>query len=148
MATAGEIGALGPDDQLYDPVRGVWQRAADHPALWLHFPMPSVNWPAVLGFGALAIAVLAAARASADGDLRGLGWEDLKREIFRRDNYTCRYCGHRGNALTLHVDHVFPLSRGGTDDPSNLATACWSCNLEKGSRDGWEYWLWRILNNG
>jgi hypothetical protein len=36
-------GSLRPDDQLFDPVRGVWQRAAEHPALWPHFPMPSVK---------------------------------------------------------------------------------------------------------
>lgn len=30
--------------------------------------------------------------------------------------------------------------------PSNLAMACWSSNLEKGSRDGREYWSRRILN--
>jgi hypothetical protein len=36
-------GSLRPDDQLFDPGHGVWQRAADHPALWPHFPMPSVK---------------------------------------------------------------------------------------------------------
>lgn len=66
----------------------------------------------------------APARALTNDGLRGLGWEDLKREIFRRDSYTCVYCGHRGNVLTLHVDHVVPRSRGGTDDPANLTTGC------------------------
>lgn len=142
-ATAG---SLRPDTPLYDASRQVWERAGDYPALRPYFPGPAVNWPAVLGLGALTMVILAAARASADPQLRGLAWEDLRREIFRRDNYTCGYCGHRGNSLTLHVDHVFPVSRGGSDDPSNLAAACWSCNLEKGSRDGWEYRLWRAFN--
>lgn len=139
-------GSLRPDDQLYDPVRGVWQRAYDYPQLRPYFQAPAVNWGAVLGLGALAFLAVAASRALANDQPRGLGWEDLKRAIFRRDKYTCQYCGHRGNVLTLHVDHVVPTSRGGTDNPSNLVTACWSCNLEKGTRTGWEYRLWRVFN--
>jgi 5-methylcytosine-specific restriction endonuclease McrA len=137
-------GQLRPDDQLYDSVRGVWQRATDYPALQPYLPAPQVNWPAVLGLGALARIALAAARSWTNDRLRGLSWIDLKREIFRRDSYTCVYCGHRGNAPTLHVDHVTPLSRGGSDDPENLATACWFCNLEKGTRTGSEYRWWRL----
>lgn len=138
-------GQLRPDDQLYDPVRGSWQRAADHPVLQPYFPAPQVNWPAVLGLGALAMIARSVARSSTNDSLRGLGWDDLKREIFRRDSYTCVYCGHRGNVLTLHVDHVTPRSRGGGNDPENLATACWFCNLEKGTRTGWEYRWWRLF---
>ena len=139
-------GSLRPDDQIYDPVHRVWERAGDHPGLRACFPAPPVNWPTVLGFGALAAVVLASARASENDGLRGLGWDDLKREVFRRDSYTCAYCGHRGNVLSLHVDHIVPVSRGGTDDPANLTTACWSCNLEKGTRTGWEYRWWRLFN--
>ncbi len=60
----------------------------------------------------------------------------LRFEIFRRDKFRCVYCG-RGPAdgVRLHVDHVRPVSRGGTDDPSNLVTACDECNLGKGNKD-------------
>lgn len=50
-------------------------------------------------------------------------------EVFRRDNYTCRYC--RSATDALRVDHVTPLSLGGTDDPSNLVAACQDCNAGK-----------------
>lgn len=115
-----QAGSLRPDDQLYDPVRCVWQRAHDYPQLRPYSP---VQPGAVLGLAALAFLAIAASQALANDQLRGLGWEELKRGIFRRDNYTCQYCGHRGNVLTLHADHVLPTSRGGTDDPSNLVTA-------------------------
>jgi 5-methylcytosine-specific restriction endonuclease McrA len=35
---------------------------------------------------------------------------------------------------TYHVDHVVPLVRGGSDDPSNLVIACVPCNLSKGDK--------------
>jgi len=42
----------------------------------------------------------------------------------------CVYCGD----AAAGVDHVWPLSRGGPEDESNLVAACWSCNPSKGSR--------------
>lgn len=55
-----------------------------------------------------------------------------KQEIFRRDNYTCQYCGQRAPVLTL--DHVIPRRLGGKHTWENLATACPSCNHKKGGR--------------
>jgi 5-methylcytosine-specific restriction endonuclease McrA len=55
-----------------------------------------------------------------------------KRELFRRDNFTCQYCGQRVPRLT--IDHVVPRHRGGEHIWSNLVTACPSCNLHKGGR--------------
>jgi 5-methylcytosine-specific restriction endonuclease McrA len=55
-----------------------------------------------------------------------------KREIFRRDNYTCQYCGQRPIRLT--VDHVVPRHLGGEHSWENLVTACPTCNLRKGGR--------------
>lgn len=52
-------------------------------------------------------------------------------EVLRRDNYTCRYCHATDSPLT--IDHVTPVSLGGTDDPSNLVTACRDCNAGKTS---------------
>jgi len=55
-----------------------------------------------------------------------------KREIFRRDFYTCQYCGTLGGNLTL--DHVIPRRLGGTHSWNNLVTACAYCNHKKGGR--------------
>jgi len=55
-------------------------------------------------------------------------------EVFRRDSFTCQYCGRRAPTVILHVDHVIPVAAGGTNDPANLRTACSTCNLGKGSR--------------
>ena len=55
-----------------------------------------------------------------------------RREVFRRDSYTCQYCGRKGGHLTL--DHVFPRHRGGRDAWENLVTACRACNQRKGGR--------------
>ena len=52
-------------------------------------------------------------------------------EVLRRDNYTCRYC--RSTEGTLTIDHVTPVSLGGTDDPSNLVACCKDCNAGKSS---------------
>jgi 5-methylcytosine-specific restriction endonuclease McrA len=54
-----------------------------------------------------------------------------KREILRRDNYTCQYCGK--HMLYLTVDHVVPRRLGGKHEWDNLVAACPSCNLHKGS---------------
>jgi 5-methylcytosine-specific restriction endonuclease McrA len=55
-----------------------------------------------------------------------------KREIFRRDNFTCQYCGRQSSHLT--IDHVLPRHRGGEHTWDNLVTACSECNLRKGGR--------------
>jgi len=55
-----------------------------------------------------------------------------KREIFRRDDYTCQYCGQQRRNLT--VDHVIPRHLGGDHSWENLVTACAACNHHKGGR--------------
>jgi 5-methylcytosine-specific restriction endonuclease McrA len=55
-----------------------------------------------------------------------------KREILRRDEYTCQYCGNRSNNLT--IDHIIPRHMGGEYSWENLITACSTCNHRKGGR--------------
>lgn len=57
----------------------------------------------------------------------------LRFEILRRDKHTCRYCGAQAPDVPLTVDHVVPKALGGSDDPTNLVTACRDCNSGKGS---------------
>ncbi len=55
-----------------------------------------------------------------------------RREVFRRDNYTCQYCGRHTNELT--VDHVLPKHMGGEHIWTNVVAACPPCNHRKGGR--------------
>lgn len=52
-------------------------------------------------------------------------------EVFKRDKFTCQYCGRTPPTVILHVDHVVATANGGTDAPINLVTACQDCNLGK-----------------
>lgn len=56
-------------------------------------------------------------------------WRKLREFVFKRDDYTCRYCGVR--AGRLECDHVIPVARGGEHSADNLATACFPCNRSK-----------------
>ena len=56
----------------------------------------------------------------------------LRKEVFKRDNYTCVECGaSKEDGATLHIDHKIPVSKGGTDELDNLQTLCSDCNLNK-----------------
>lgn len=55
----------------------------------------------------------------------------LRFSIFARDSFTCRYCGRQSDQVTLQVDHVVPVCEGGTNDETNLVTACIDCNQGK-----------------
>lgn len=52
-------------------------------------------------------------------------------EVFKRDRFTCQYCGRTPPTVVLQIDHVIARSDGGPDDPLNLVTACEDCNLGK-----------------
>lgn len=58
----------------------------------------------------------------------------LRFEVFKRDAFTCRYCGRRSPEVILEVDHAFPRSAGGSDEMENLVTSCFECNRGKGAR--------------
>jgi 5-methylcytosine-specific restriction endonuclease McrA len=53
-------------------------------------------------------------------------------EVFKRDDFTCQYCGKTPPEVILEVDHINPKSKGGTGDINNLITACFDCNRGKG----------------
>ena len=59
----------------------------------------------------------------------------LRFTVFRRDSYSCQYCGRRAPEFQLHVDHIVPWSRGGKTEIANLRTACSECNLGKSDRE-------------
>jgi hypothetical protein len=55
-------------------------------------------------------------------------------EIFKRDSFTCQYCGAEAPGAVLHVDHILPVAKGGDNKITNLITACSECNMGKGAR--------------
>lgn len=59
-------------------------------------------------------------------------WRAIRERIFRRDNFTCQYCGVRG--ARLECDHIVPVARGGGHEEANLATACLACNRSKSDK--------------
>src|SRR5262245_2864803 len=67
--------------------------------------------------------------------LRGMAVSVRTRfEAFKRDDFTCQYCGRRSPDVVLEIDHIVPESAGGSDDIINLRTACWACNRGKADK--------------
>lgn len=64
------------------------------------------------------------------GSFTAQQWRELK----ARYNYTCLCCGRQEPEIRLTADHVIPLSRGGSNDISNIQPLCLSCNSSKGAR--------------
>jgi 5-methylcytosine-specific restriction endonuclease McrA len=58
--------------------------------------------------------------------------------LFARDDYCCQFCGRTPVQFKyrecLTRDHLIPLSRGGTNDWTNVVTACSTCNTRKGNQ--------------
>jgi hypothetical protein len=83
-------------------------------------------------------AVFADVFAVAVGEIRTMSranWDSVRRHIApivrERDGHRCKYCG---SPKDLTVDHVVPLTRGGTCGLDNLVTACRPCNSSKNDK--------------
>ncbi len=55
-------------------------------------------------------------------------------EVFKRDAFTCRYCGRKSPEVVLELDHIIAVASGGSDERMNLATSCWDCNRGKSDK--------------
>lgn len=55
----------------------------------------------------------------------------IRFEVFKRDSFTCQYCGREAPEIILEIDHIEPKSKGGKDDLFNLITSCYDCNRGK-----------------
>lgn len=55
-------------------------------------------------------------------------------EVFKRDSFTCQYCGQAAPRVILQVDHIHPVSKDGDNDILNLITSCEDCNGGKSDR--------------
>lgn len=61
--------------------------------------------------------------------------EKLRYQVMRRDGFRCQLCGAtQADGVKLHVDHIIPISKGGTSDIDNLRTLCEICNRGKGDQ--------------
>lgn len=56
-----------------------------------------------------------------------------RRNLYRRDNFTCQYCERKLDSSELTIDHIIPRSRGGKSNWVNCVLACNKCNAKKGS---------------
>lgn len=68
----------------------------------------------------------------------GKHWDEVRRAVYERDDYTCQVCGVEGGAdgedVVLQADHIVPRSRGGEDDMENLRTLCRTCHQARHAR--------------
>ena len=68
-------------------------------------------------------------------------WKNISEIVFKRDNYTCFYCGR--SDCKMEIDHLLPVSRSGGDDISNLVTSCRRCNAQKHDKTLNEFIEWK-----
>lgn len=62
--------------------------------------------------------------------------EDVRNQVRERANYLCEYChtSEKWQYVPFTIDHVIPVSKGGSDGVENLALACFHCNRRKSNR--------------
>ena len=69
----------------------------------------------------------------------GMNWirQEKRLAIYLRDGLHCAYCSKtiEGDNITLTLDHLIPRDVGGSNDQSNLITACHGCNAKRGDKD-------------
>lgn len=54
-------------------------------------------------------------------------------DVFKRDQFTCQYCGKTPPGVVLEIDHIIAVASGGSGEHTNLITACFDCNRGKGA---------------
>jgi len=59
----------------------------------------------------------------------------IRFEVFKRDSFSCQYCGATPSTTELEVDHIQPVATGGGNDMLNLITSCFDCNRGKSARE-------------
>ena len=57
----------------------------------------------------------------------------IRFEVYKRDKFTCQYCGQKAPDVVLEIDHIKPVAKGGDNSLLNLITSCFDCN--RGKRD-------------
>ena len=57
-----------------------------------------------------------------------------RRNLYKRDQMTCQYCGAMPGSAELNIDHVLPRSQGGQSTWENCVLSCIPCNSKKANR--------------
>lgn len=74
---------------------------------------------------------------------RGSGREaisgSIRYEVLKRAKFRCELCGAHETQIALHVDHIIPKAKGGSDDISNFQALCMTCNTNKRDRDDTDF---------
>jgi 5-methylcytosine-specific restriction protein A len=65
-------------------------------------------------------------------------WQAIRQQVLQRDNYRCQIRGPQCEIAATQVDHITPVYKGGTREPSNLRGSCPRCHSAKTSREGHE----------
>jgi hypothetical protein len=135
------------DDELLQLVADVWKMtlrdAGRRPRTGdlIKYGIPVSAITIIKRFGSWKKALVATAqRSSGESVPAGLKVESVRRVIpvakrfliMKRDKYRCRICNRSG--VELEVDHIVPVSQGGSDRMDNLQTACRDCNRGKGGQ--------------
>jgi hypothetical protein len=112
------------------PARSKWARVAGL-GRWEWREIRPIIWPlleiAIANIGDWKMAI----RAYDGMRLPPAEWHIVRSIVLERDGYVCTYCS---NPTRLHVDHVIPLARGGSNAFDNLVTSCGPCNQSKGPK--------------
>lgn len=61
--------------------------------------------------------------------------KSLRYNVLHRDGFRCQACGATHKQTRLHIDHIVPVSKGGTTEEGNLQVLCEACNLGKSDRE-------------
>ncbi len=64
---------------------------------------------------------------------------EVRKELYRRQQGRCVYCGSRQRMDLMDIDHRTPLARGGSNDRRNLQLLCRTCNLRKRTKTDREF---------
>ena len=65
--------------------------------------------------------------------------DELRQSIRRRQDSLCMYCGVTLNRRNMHIDHIYPVEHGGSNDEDNLQALCAGCNMRKGIQTDTEF---------
>jgi 5-methylcytosine-specific restriction endonuclease McrA len=140
------------DEELYENILQVWQHKGKQPTRrdlsvfpskisqspynrrfdsWSHALQSFINYTnqnEIQNVSHYTTETIREKKTSRDPSLR------LRFKVLKRDNFTCKQCGAspaKDSNVELHIDHIFPWSKGGETIIDNLQTLCQNCNLGK-----------------